>query len=110
MKLLEVSHALLTNIVLAWNTSRMNDAVERMRMAGMAIDDVSLRRIGPVQLGHINFCGSLPLQDRRVRLGATAAGHLFRRRRQRLKPALPVAVPGIEWAVRAKAGQSAWKG
>jgi len=51
MKAISGSHALLTNIVLAWNTSRMNDAVERMRKVGMDIDDASLRRIGPVTSG-----------------------------------------------------------
>ena len=56
------AHALLTNIVLAWNTSRMNDAVERMRTAGMDIDDSSLRRIGPVHFGHINFRGTFRLR------------------------------------------------
>ncbi|MDM0109851.1 Tn3 family transposase [Variovorax sp. J22R24] len=58
MKAISGSHALLTNIVLAWNTSRMNDALERMRKDGIDIDDAWLRRIGPVHFGHINFRGT----------------------------------------------------
>ncbi|QNK67157.1 Tn3 family transposase [Variovorax sp. PAMC26660] len=58
MKAISGSHALLTNIVLAWNTHRMNDVVERLRKDAMAIDDAWLRRIGPVHFGHINFRGT----------------------------------------------------
>ena len=58
MKAISGSHALLTNIVLAWNTNRMNEVVERLRKDGMKIDDAWLRRIGPVHFGHINFRGT----------------------------------------------------
>ncbi|MES2249226.1 MAG: Tn3 family transposase [Pseudomonadota bacterium] len=58
MKAISGSHALLTNVVLAWNTHRMNDVVERLRKDGLAIDDAWLRRIGPVHFGHINFRGT----------------------------------------------------
>ncbi len=58
MKAISGSHALLTNSVVAWNTSRMNDVVEGMRKDGMAIDDAWLRRMGPVHFGHINFRGT----------------------------------------------------
>jgi TnpA family transposase len=44
------SHALLTNIVLAWNTSRMNNVVDKLRKDGVAVEDNWLRRIGPAQL------------------------------------------------------------
>jgi TnpA family transposase len=71
MNAISGSHALLTNIVMAWNTSRMNDAVERMRTAGMDIDDASLRRIGPVHFGHINFRGTF-----RFRIDAYASALL----------------------------------
>lgn len=57
-KAISGSHALLTNIVLAWNTNRMNEVVERLRKDGMKIDDAWLRRIGPVHFGHINFRGA----------------------------------------------------
>lgn len=49
---------MLTNIVLAWNTSRMDDVVGRLRKDGMSIDDAWLRRMGPVHFGHINFRGT----------------------------------------------------
>lgn len=52
------SHALLTNIVLAWNTSRMNNVVDRLRNDGVAMEDDWLRRIGPAHFGHINFRGT----------------------------------------------------
>ncbi|CAN7752460.1 Tn3 family transposase [Variovorax sp. LjRoot84] len=58
MKAISGSHALLTNIVLAWNTSHMNDVVERFRKDGMNVEDTFLRRMGPVHFGHINFRGT----------------------------------------------------
>jgi TnpA family transposase len=57
MKVISGAHALLTNIVLAWNTNRMNEVVERLRKDGMKIDDAWLRRMGPGHFGHINFRG-----------------------------------------------------
>ena len=53
------SHALLTNIVLAWNTSRMHEVVERLKREGTRIDDEWLRRIGPAHFSHINFRGTM---------------------------------------------------
>ena len=58
MKAVSGSHALLTNIVIAWNTTRMNDVVERLRKGGMEIDDAWLRRMGPAHSSHINFRGT----------------------------------------------------
>ena len=58
MKAISGSHALLTNIVLAWNTSHMNDVVERFRKDGMNVEETFLRRMGPVHFGHINFRGT----------------------------------------------------
>lgn len=52
------AHALLTDVVLAWNTSRTNEVVERLRRGGMAIEDDWLRRMGPAHFGHINFRGT----------------------------------------------------
>ena len=52
------SHALLTNIVLAWNTSRMNSVIDNLRKEGAAIEDGWLRRIGPAHFGHINLRGT----------------------------------------------------
>jgi len=58
MRAISGAHALLTNIVLAWNTSRMGDAVERLRKDRIDIDDAWLRRIAPVHFAHINFRGT----------------------------------------------------
>jgi TnpA family transposase len=51
------AHALLTNVVLAWNTQRMGAVVARLREGGLEIDDDWLRRLGPAHFGHINFRG-----------------------------------------------------
>ncbi|WP_353506748.1 Tn3 family transposase [Variovorax sp. J31P179] len=52
------AHALLTNIVLAWNTSRMDSVVARLRESGLPMEDDWLRRIGPAHFSHINFRGT----------------------------------------------------
>jgi hypothetical protein len=62
------SHALLTNVVIAWNTGRMNDVVERWRKQGMTIEDAWLRRLGPVHFGHINFRGIFSFELERLRM------------------------------------------
>ena len=59
MRAISGSHALLTNIVLAWNTSRMNEVVERLKRVGTKVEDNWLRRIGPAHFSHINFRGTL---------------------------------------------------
>ena len=59
MKAISGSHALLTNIVMAWNTSRMQLVVDRWRKQGQAVDEAWLRRAGPVGFGHINFRGDV---------------------------------------------------
>lgn len=59
MKAISGSHALLTNIVLAWNTARMHEVVERLRRDGVQVDDDWLRRIGPAHFSHINFRGTM---------------------------------------------------
>ena len=51
------AHTLLTNLVLAWNTHRMQETVEQWRKAGNKIDDDWLRRMGPGHFAHINFRG-----------------------------------------------------
>jgi len=58
MKAISGSHALLTNIVMAWNTSRMQAVVDRWRKQGQSVDEAWLRRAGPVGFGHINFRGT----------------------------------------------------
>jgi TnpA family transposase len=52
------AHALLTNIVLAWNTSRMDEEIRGSREQGITIDDDWVRRLGPAHFGHINFRGT----------------------------------------------------
>jgi hypothetical protein len=59
MRTISGSHALLTNVVLAWNTSQMNGVVEKLRKSGVRIEDDWLRRMGPAHFGHINFRGTM---------------------------------------------------
>jgi Tn3 transposase DDE domain len=41
------AHALLTNIVLAWNTNRIDAVAARLKGDGIRIEEDWLRRIGP---------------------------------------------------------------
>ncbi len=59
MQTISGSHALLANLVLASNTSKMHDVVFALRGSGMRIEDDWLRRIGPAHFGHINFRGTM---------------------------------------------------
>jgi TnpA family transposase len=52
------AHALLTNIVLAWNTNRMDAVVTKLNQDGFGIEEDWLRRIGPAHFSHINFRGT----------------------------------------------------
>ena len=52
------AQALLTHIVLAWNTNRMDDVVARLQRDGVGIEEDWLRRIGPAHFSHINFRGT----------------------------------------------------
>lgn len=52
------SHVLLTNLVIAWNTRRMQEVVDRWRKSGQPVEDAWLRRMGPAHFGHINFRGT----------------------------------------------------
>lgn len=60
MKAISVSHALLTNIVLAWNTTRMNDEVERMRWEGIDIDNVPSSAAPCARRGRSHIQGRQP--------------------------------------------------
>jgi len=51
------SHALLTNIVIAWNTMKMQAVVDAWRKQKHPIEDAWIRRMGPVHFGHVNFRG-----------------------------------------------------
>jgi TnpA family transposase len=77
------AHALLTNIVLAWNTNRMDGVVARLKRDGVGIEEDWLRRIGPAHFSHINFRGTFRfnveryadvLVERAVGRGATKPG------------------------------------
>ena len=59
MRAISGSHALLTNIVLAWDTSRMNEVVKRLKRVGTKVENDWLRRIGPAHFFYINFRGTL---------------------------------------------------
>ena len=71
------SHALLTNIVIAWNTAHMQAVIDRWRKEGMVVEDAWLRRLGPVHFEHINFRGTFSFGVQRyasvlIRQGAAA--------------------------------------
>ncbi len=51
------AHALLTNIVLAWNTHKMQEVVDQWRRTNRPIDDLWIRRMGPAHYSNINFRG-----------------------------------------------------
>lgn len=59
LKTISGSHVLLTNLVIAWNTIKLQSAVERLRTGGQRISDDILRHIGPVHFGHVNFRGTM---------------------------------------------------
>jgi hypothetical protein len=59
MQTISGSHALLANVVLAWNTGKMHETVERLRRSAVRIEDEWLRRMGPAHFGHINFRGTM---------------------------------------------------
>ncbi len=45
--------------MLAWNTARMHEVVERLRREKIEVEDDWLRRIGPAHFSHINFRGTM---------------------------------------------------
>jgi Tn3 transposase DDE domain len=76
------AHSLLTNIVLAWNTNRMDTVVTKLNRDGVGIEEDWLR-IGPAHFSHINFRGTFRINVERyadvlvvgtVGLGATKPG------------------------------------
>jgi Tn3 transposase DDE domain-containing protein len=50
---------LLTNVVIAWNTMKLQAVIDRWRAEKHWIPDEWLRRMGPVHFGHINFKGTI---------------------------------------------------
>ena len=59
MRAISGSHALLTNVVIAWNTMKRQAIVDRWRKERRPIEDTWLRRMGPVHFGNINFRGRM---------------------------------------------------
>jgi len=59
MKAISGSHALLTNIVIAWNTMKMQHVVDRWRRDKHPVKDEWLRRMGPVHFAYVNFRGTM---------------------------------------------------
>lgn len=53
------SLTLLTNLVVGWNTQRMQATVDAWRSKGQRIEDDWLRRMGPAHFAHVNFRGIL---------------------------------------------------
>jgi TnpA family transposase len=53
------SLTLLTNLVIAWNTQRMQTTLDDWQRKGHGIDDDWLRRLGPAHFAHVNFSGTL---------------------------------------------------
>ncbi|MBS0514308.1 MAG: Tn3 family transposase [Proteobacteria bacterium] len=53
------AHGLLTNLVLAWNASKINDTVEHWRKTRRPIEDKWVAHIGPAHFRHINFSGTM---------------------------------------------------
>ncbi|WKZ88736.1 Tn3 family transposase (plasmid) [Ralstonia pickettii] len=53
------SLTLLTNLVIGWNTQRMQATVDAWRGKGQRVEDDWLRRMGPAHFAHVNFRGIL---------------------------------------------------
>ena len=58
------SHVLLINLIIAWNTRKLDEVVAKLRSAGGGVNDDIVRRLGPVFFGNINFRGvmSFPIE------------------------------------------------
>ena len=65
MKAISGSHALLTNIVIGWNTMKMQQVVDRWRKDKRPVEDVWLRRMGPVHFANVNFRGTMAFKVER---------------------------------------------
>lgn len=67
--------SLVSNCVMAWNTMKLQRAMERMTDLPAAQMIAALREIGPVGFRHINFRGTyrFPVERYAERLLATAA-------------------------------------
>lgn len=59
LKAISGAHVLLTNLVIAWNTQKLQDLLDRLKAGGQQIADDLVRRMGPVFFGNINFRGTM---------------------------------------------------
>ncbi|MBP8100592.1 MAG: Tn3 family transposase [Burkholderiaceae bacterium] len=57
LRAISTAHTLLTNVVIAWNTMKMQDVVDHWKSLKLPIEDSWLRRMGPVHFEHVNFKG-----------------------------------------------------
>lgn len=62
LRTISTSHTLLTNVVIAWNTMKMQDVVDRWKAIKHPIEDHWIRRIGPVHFEHVNFKGTITFE------------------------------------------------
>ncbi|MFM0515536.1 Tn3 family transposase, partial [Paraburkholderia sp. RL17-373-BIF-A] len=69
------SLTVLTNLVIAWNTQRMQTTLDDWQRKGQGIDDDWLQRLGPAHFAHVNFRGTLsfPVEQYRDMLLDAAA-------------------------------------
>lgn len=70
LSLISGSHALLTNLVLAWNTHHLQLTLDRWTNMGTAIPEEWVALISPAHVAHINFRGtfSFPIAQYRDQL------------------------------------------
>jgi Tn3 transposase DDE domain len=61
------SQTLLTNLVIAWNTQRIQATLDRWRSKAQGVDDDWLQRMGPAHFAHVNFRGTLSFPVDRYR-------------------------------------------
>jgi len=62
LRAISTSHTLLTNVVIAWNTMKMQEVVDRWKALKHPIEDHWIRRIGPVHFEHVNFKGTITFE------------------------------------------------
>ena len=62
LRAISTAHTLLTNVVIAWNTMKIQEVVDRWKANKHPIEDSWIRRIGPVHFEHINFKGTITFE------------------------------------------------
>ena len=72
MAVISGSHALLTNLVMAWNTHHMQTTLDGWTKEKKIIPDDGLARISPAHTGHINF--PVRLRARLSRIAISCCG------------------------------------